>query len=69
MNSHFPEPAPLTSAEIGNRPKQERSRRTREKIIEAALKLFDERGFEKTTSNDIALAAGVSIGSFYVYFT
>lgn len=69
MNSYFPEPAPLTSAEIGNRPKQERSRRTREKIIEAALKLFDERGFEKTTSNDIALAAGVSIGSFYVYFT
>ncbi|MBX7220115.1 MAG: TetR/AcrR family transcriptional regulator [Blastocatellia bacterium] len=50
-------------------PKQERSRRTREKIIEAAIELFEQRGFEKTTSNDIAAAAGVSIGSFYVYFT
>lgn len=50
-------------------PKQERSRRTREKIIEAAIQLFEERGFEKTTSNDIAAAAGVSIGSFYAYFT
>ncbi len=50
-------------------PKQDRSRRTREKIIEAAIDLFEKRGFEKTTSNDIAAAAGVSIGSFYVYFT
>lgn len=49
-------------------PKQERSRRTREKIIDAAIQLFEERGFERTTSNDIAAAAGVSIGSFYAYF-
>jgi AcrR family transcriptional regulator len=60
------EPAPAACGAI--LPKQERSRRTREKIIEAAVRLFDERGFEKTTSNDIAAAAGVSIGSFYVYF-
>jgi len=50
-------------------PKQERSRRTREKLILAAARLFEERGFEKTTSNDIAAAAGVSIGSFYAYFS
>ncbi len=50
-------------------PKQERSRRTREKLILAAAQLFEERGFEKTTSNDIAAAAGVSIGSFYAYFS
>lgn len=50
-------------------PKQERSRRTREKLIQAAARLFEERGFEKTTSNDIAAAAGVSIGSFYAYFS
>jgi TetR/AcrR family transcriptional repressor of mexJK operon len=49
-------------------PKQARSKQTREKIIQAAIKLFEERGYEKTTSNDIAAAAGVSIGSFYVYF-
>jgi AcrR family transcriptional regulator len=49
-------------------PKQARSRQTKEKIVNAAIKLFQERGYEKTTSNDIAGEARVSIGSFYVYF-
>jgi AcrR family transcriptional regulator len=50
-------------------PKQARSKQTKEKIVQAAIQLFQERGYEKTTSNDIAAAAGVSVGSFYVYFT
>jgi len=50
-------------------PKQARSKQTKEKIVQAAIQLFTERGYEKTTSNDIAAAAGVSVGSFYVYFT
>ncbi|HEX5731369.1 MAG TPA: TetR/AcrR family transcriptional regulator [Blastocatellia bacterium] len=50
-------------------PKQARSKQTKEKIIQAAIQLFQERGYEKTTSNEIAAAAGVSVGSFYVYFT
>ena len=50
-------------------PKQARSRQTKEKIVQAAILLFEERGYERTTSNDIATAAGVSVGSFYVYFT
>ena len=50
-------------------PKQARSKQTKEKIIQAAIRLFEERGYEKTTSNDIAAEAGVSVGSFYVYFT
>ncbi|HMG34777.1 MAG TPA: TetR/AcrR family transcriptional regulator [Blastocatellia bacterium] len=50
-------------------PKQARSKQTKEKIVQAAIKLFEERGYEKTTSNDIAAEAGVSVGSFYVYFT
>src|SRR5262245_38444788 len=50
-------------------PKQARSRQTREKIIQAAIRSFEERGYEKTTSNDIAARARVSVGSFYVYFT
>lgn len=50
-------------------PKQARSKQTKEKIVQAAIKLFQERGYEKTTSNDIAAEAGVSVGSFYVYFT
>ena len=50
-------------------PKQARSKQTKEKIIQAAIQLFQDRGYEKTTSNDIAAEAGVSVGSFYVYFT
>lgn len=50
-------------------PKQARSKKTKEKIVQAAIKLFQQRGYEKTTSNDIASEAGVSVGSFYVYFT
>jgi AcrR family transcriptional regulator len=50
-------------------PKQARSKQTKEKIVQAAIRLFQERGYEKTTSNDIATEAGVSVGSFYVYFT
>lgn len=50
-------------------PKQERSKQTKEKIVQAAIMLFQERGYERTTSNEIASAAGVSVGSFYVYFT
>lgn len=50
-------------------PKQARSKQTKEKIVQAAIQLFQARGYEKTTSNDIASEAGVSVGSFYVYFT
>ena len=50
-------------------PKQARSKKTKEKIVQAAIRLFEERGYEKTTSNDIASEAGVSVGSFYVYFS
>ena len=50
-------------------PKQARSRQTKEKIIQSAIKLFETRGYEGTTSNEIAAEAGVSVGSFYVYFT
>jgi TetR/AcrR family transcriptional regulator, mexJK operon transcriptional repressor len=57
------------SAGAPSAPKQARSKQTKEKIIHAAISLIQERGYEKTTSNDIAAAAGVSVGSFYTYFT
>ena len=49
-------------------PKQERSRETKRSIIDAGLKLFSAKGFYKTNSKEIAREAGVSIGSFYIYF-
>jgi AcrR family transcriptional regulator len=48
---------------------RERKRRlTRERISEAALTLFLERGFEATTVDDISAAAEVSKRSFFDYF-
>ncbi len=48
---------------------QERARKTFEALIEAASKLFVERGFDATQTPDIAAAAGVSVGTFYRYFS
>jgi len=50
------------------RPKQQRSMEMKEKILDAALQLFCEKGYYNTTTNEIALKAGVSIGSLYSYF-
>ncbi|HEY1958750.1 MAG TPA: TetR/AcrR family transcriptional regulator [Polyangiaceae bacterium] len=41
---------------------------TREAILEAALRLFRKRGFEKTTMRDVAKSADVAAGAAYYYF-
>ena len=42
--------------------------RRRRQIAAAAVKLFIEKGFHKTTTSQIAGASGFSIGSLYEYF-
>ncbi len=42
--------------------------RRRRQIADAAVQLFIEKGFHKTTTRQIASAAGFSIGSLYEYF-
>ena len=54
-----------SAAAGGGEPKSER---TRAAIVDAALRLFRERGFKGTTMRDIAGAAGVSTGNAYYYF-
>lgn len=49
-------------------PKQARSVNTKEKILDTAYRLFCEKGYYKTTTNEIAKTAGISIGSLYSYF-
>ena len=49
-------------------PKQKRSIATKNKIKKTARKLFAEQGYYTVTSNNIAAAAKVPIGSFYNYF-
>jgi AcrR family transcriptional regulator len=45
-----------------------KSARTRSTIIDAALRLFRERGYDATTMRAIATEAGVSVGNAYYYF-
>jgi len=42
--------------------------RRRRQITDAAVQLFIDKGFHKTTTRQIASAAGFSIGSLYEYF-
>ncbi len=49
---------------MNNSKKKERQ----EKILDAALKLFTERGYFNTTVNDIQFASKMSVGSLYNYF-
>jgi AcrR family transcriptional regulator len=41
---------------------------TRNRILDAALRLFRERGFEQTTMRDVAAEAGVATGAAYYYY-
>ena len=41
---------------------------TRNRILDAALRLFRERGFDETTMRDVAAEAGVATGAAYYYY-
>jgi AcrR family transcriptional regulator len=45
-----------------------KSEQTRALILETAMRLFQERGYDKTTMRAIATEAGVSVGNAYYYF-
>jgi AcrR family transcriptional regulator len=49
-------------------PQRATSEVTRHQILDTALTLFRERGFEETTIRDIAGRAGLSLGAAYYYF-
>jgi AcrR family transcriptional regulator len=51
-----------------HQPKQSRSVETFNSILKAATDLFEERGYEQTTTHQIAAGAKVSVGALYRYF-
>ena len=46
-----------------------KGQQTRTAILESALDLLQEHGYEKTTMRAIARRAGVSLGNAYHYFS
>jgi AcrR family transcriptional regulator len=49
-------------------PVQQRARDTVDVILEATARILVAEGYDRASTNRIALAAGVSIGSLYQYF-
>jgi mycofactocin system transcriptional regulator len=52
-----------TEARVGRRP-----RTSRAELERVALRLFEERGFDETTVDDIAAAAGIGRRTFFRYY-
>lgn len=50
------------------RPKQQRAQQTVEVVLQGAVRVLGRDGLDAVTTNRIAEAAGVSIGSLYQYF-
>ncbi|MEU9194881.1 TetR/AcrR family transcriptional regulator [Streptomyces hundungensis] len=59
-------PEETDPAAAGSRPAK--GEQTRTLILETAMRLFQERGYDKTTMRAIAQEAGVSVGNAYYYF-
>lgn len=48
--------------------REQKKAETSKAIIESAVRLFSEKGFEKTSIEDIAKAAGIGKATVYTYF-
>ena len=47
---------------------QERGTRSRQTILEAAARVFDERGYDAASTNDILALSGLTRGALYHHF-
>jgi AcrR family transcriptional regulator len=61
-------PLLIANEELLPEPQQARSIARRRKLLDAAQRLFAEKGYDATSIDDITSRAGTASGSFYVYF-
>ncbi|MFF0386781.1 ScbR family autoregulator-binding transcription factor [Streptomyces sp. NPDC004286] len=60
--------AKVIPARRGSDPKQERSARTRLRVLIGAAELFTERGFRQTSVKDVADRVGMTKGAVYFHY-
>ena len=54
--------------DLVNMPKTQRGKETLTKILNSAIQIFYEKGYNNASINDITNQAGVASGTFYIYF-
>ncbi len=64
----LPVPELVNEQDLPRVPQQARSRAKRDAMLEAALVLFGEHGYEAVKVEEIATRAGSGVGTFYAYF-
>lgn len=58
----------LPDLKVKKRPAQPRAKATVQAMLDAAARILERQGYDSVTTNHVAEAAGVSIGSLYEYF-
>jgi len=68
MYSDLPNPNTVEEKKLPTGSRAKSKERNRQKILDSAMTLFRERGFEAATLRDIAKAAGLSTGALFANF-
>src|ERR671930_1596959 len=73
MSPRKPRPTPATDQLRGGVPAQERElraqgKKTMRKLLDAAMTVFERRGYHAARVDDIVKVAKTSHGTFYLYF-
>jgi len=58
----------MTTTPLRKKPKQKRSKLMVDNILEASIRVLKQYPYQQFTTNRVAEAAGISIGSLYQYF-
>jgi len=62
------EPSPGSPTRAGETRTTRRKRETEARLLDAGLRVFCERGYDATTTGEIARVADVAAGTFYLHF-
>lgn len=60
---------PVGTRRSGRRPNRERWERRRDEVVDIAARLFAERGYHRTTIDDLVEATGLTRGGLYHYIS